>query len=230
MSIRGDKNTVAAAAELKLEQPANAGGPRQRTHVIVFGNEKGGTGKTTTAMHIAVALARHGRKVVCIDLDGRQRSFARYIENRVAFCERTGKRLPTPDVEVIERSKGTAKSEADADETARLNDALARAKEHADFIVIDTPGNDTTLSRVGHAAADTLVTPLNDSFLDFDLLFGRARFQPQHMQRLGARHRSFPAGGHLARATGLTGASRAAQPGRHGAGQERPGARRCKER
>ena len=90
--------------------------------------------------------------------------------------------LPTPDVEVIERSKGTAKSEADADETARLNDALARAREKADFIVIDTPGNDTTLSRVGHAAADTLVTPLNDSFLDFDLL---AKFDPDSLEIKG---------------------------------------------
>jgi chromosome partitioning protein len=182
VTIRGDKNTVPATAELKLESPARAGEPRQRTHVIVFGNEKGGTGKTTTAMHIAVAIARQGRKVVCIDLDGRQRSFARYIENRVAFSERMGKNLPTPEVEVIERSKGTAKSEADADETARLNDALARAKEKADFIVIDTPGNDTTLSRVGHAAADTLVTPLNDSFLDFDLL---AKFDPDSLEIKG---------------------------------------------
>jgi chromosome partitioning protein len=125
-------------------------------------------------MHIAVAIARAGRKVFAIDLDGRQRSFARYIENRVAFCERTGRNLPTPEVEVIERSKG-ARSEADADESARLNDCLTRAREKADFVVIDTPGNDTTLSRLGHAAADTLVTPLNDSFLDFDLL---AKFDP----------------------------------------------------
>jgi chromosome partitioning protein len=167
---------------LKVEPaPARAGEPRQRTHVIVFGNEKGGTGKTTTAMHIAVAIARAARKVVAIDLDGRQRSFARYIENRNAFAQRTGKNLPTPEVEVIERSKG-AKNEADADESARLNDALARAREKADFIVIDTPGNDTTLSRVGHAAADTLVTPLNDSFLDFDLL---AKFDPDSLEIKG---------------------------------------------
>ena len=166
---------MAISAELKLEpSTARAAGPRQRAHVIVFGNEKGGTGKTTTAMHIAVAIARAGRKVFAIDLDGRQRSFARYIENRVAFVGRSGRSLPTPEVEVIERSKG-AKSEADADESARLNDVLARARETADFIVIDTPGNDTTLSRLGHAAADTLVTPMNDSFLDFDLL---AKFDP----------------------------------------------------
>lgn len=170
------------SAELKLE-PAKAhpAEPRQRTHVIVFGNEKGGTGKTTTAMHIAVAIARAGRKVAAIDLDGRQRTFARYIENRNAFAERTGRNLPTPDIAVIERSKGP-KTEADADEGARLNEALTRARETADFIVIDTPGNDTTLSRLGHAAADTLVTPMNDSFLDFDLL---AKFDPDTLDIKG---------------------------------------------
>ena len=157
-------------AELKIEpQPSQSAGGKQRAHVIVFGNEKGGTGKTTTAMHIAVAIARAGRKVAAIDLDGRQRTFARYIENRTAFAERMSRSFPGPQVEVVERSKGP-KNEADADEGARLNDVLARAKETADFIVIDTPGNDTTLSRLGHAAADTLVTPMNDSFLDFDLL------------------------------------------------------------
>lgn len=170
------------SAELKLEPPeARASEPRQRTHVIVFGNEKGGTGKTTTAMHIAVAIARSGRKVTAIDLDGRQRSFARYIENRVAFAERSGRSLPTPEIAVIERSKGP-KTEADADESARLNDVLARARETSDFIVIDTPGNDTTLSRLGHAAADTLVTPMNDSFLDFDLL---AKFDPDTLEIKG---------------------------------------------
>jgi chromosome partitioning protein len=173
---------VPISAELKLEPAAaRAGEPRQRTHVIVFGNEKGGTGKTTTAMHIAVAIARAGRKVTAIDLDGRQRSFARYIENRIAFAERSGRNLPTPDVAVIERSKGP-KNEADADESARLNDVLSRARETSDFIVIDTPGNDTTLSRLGHAAADTLVTPLNDSFMDFDLL---AKFDPDTLEIKG---------------------------------------------
>jgi chromosome partitioning protein len=173
---------VGISAELKLEpDPQPLAEPRPRPHVIVFGNEKGGTGKTTTAMHIAVAIARSGRKVAAIDLDGRQRSFTRYIENRIAFCERTGRKLPTPEVTVVERSRGP-KTEADADETARLNETLARAKETADFVVVDTPGNDTMLSRLGHAAADTLITPLNDSFLDFDLL---AKFDPDTLELKG---------------------------------------------
>ena len=172
---------MAIRAELKLEPEQARAAESRRVHVIVFGNEKGGTGKTTTAMHIAVAIARAGRKVAAIDLDGRQRSFARYIENRAAFVARTGRSLPVPDVQVVERSKGP-KNEADADEGARLSEALTRARESVDFIVIDTPGNDTTLSRLGHAAADTLVTPMNDSFLDFDLL---AKFDPDSLDIKG---------------------------------------------
>jgi chromosome partitioning protein len=148
--------------------PEGATDSTKHAHVIVFGNEKGGTGKTTTAMHIAVALLRLGYSVSAIDLDSRQRTFARYIENRKEFAARTRHELPLPDVQVIERAKPSA--DTAAEEAARLADALVRARETAEFVVIDTPGNDTNLSRLGHAAADTLVTPMNDSFLDFDLL------------------------------------------------------------
>ena len=159
------------------ETPDNADNAVRPAHVIVFGNEKGGTGKTTTAMHVAVALLRSGKRVSAIDLDSRQRTFARYIENRSEFAARAGHNLPVPSVQVIERAKVPA--DAAADEGARLNAALTRAKDEADFVIIDTPGNDTLLSRLGHAAADTLVTPMNDSFLDFDLL---AKVDPDSLE------------------------------------------------
>lgn len=169
-AIRGawlNMATVTALNSLKPE--ASKPDPAARAHVIVFGNEKGGTGKTTTAMHIAVALARMGKKVSAIDLDGRQRTFARYIENRAEFAARRKHSLPVPNVQVVERAKPGV-SDPSADEAVRLDAALNRAHENADFIIIDTPGSDTNLSRIGHASADTLVTPMNDSFLDFDLL------------------------------------------------------------
>ena len=175
---------MAVSMELKkammpeaADAPAEAGAPVKRAHVIVFGNEKGGTGKTTTAMHVAVALLRLGMTVSAIDLDSRQRTFARYIENRRDFAARTGHALPFPEVQVVERAKPPA--DAAADESARLAEALAHAKAGADFVIIDTPGNDTLLSRLGHAAADTLVTPMNDSFLDFDLL---AKLDPDSLE------------------------------------------------
>ncbi len=161
-------------AEVKLSQTPNAKDlASKRGHTIVFGNEKGGTGKTTTAMHIAIALTNLGKRVAAIDLDTRQKSFARYIENRADFINRSGHKLVVPAVQVVERSTGNVPESEDA---ARLEAALASAKEAADFVVIDTPGSDTMLSRLGHAAADTLVTPMNDSFLDFDLL---AKFDPE---------------------------------------------------
>ena len=132
-------------------------------YVIVFGNEKGGTGKTTTAMHVAVALLKLGKKVAALDLDSRQRTMARYFENRAAFMERTKHALSMPQLKVVKASR-------EQDEMVHFGEALAEARADAQFIIMDTPGSDTPLSRLGHAAADTLITPLNDSFLDFDLL------------------------------------------------------------
>src|SRR6266567_1006192 len=58
-------------------------------HVIVVGNEKGGSGKTTVAMHIAIALMKAGQRVATIDLDSRQKSLTHYIANRGAWAKRT---------------------------------------------------------------------------------------------------------------------------------------------
>ncbi len=136
-------------------------------HVIVVGNEKGGSGKSTTAMHLATALARMGHGVGAIDLDLRQRSFGRYIENRRAHAARHGLTLATPAL-------------ADPREGADL--AALVADLGTDFVVIDCPGAHTPLAQAAHAVADTLITPLNDSFVDFDLL---ARVDGETMKVLG---------------------------------------------
>ena len=145
-------------------------------HIIVFGNEKGGSGKTTAAMHVAVSLARLGKSVATIDLDSRQRSLTRQLENRAAFAERTGVEIPMPERHVVERSNLKSLDAAAEEEARKFADTLADLQDKFAFIVIDTPGSDTQLSRLGHAMADTLVTPMNDSFVDFDLL---ARIDPQ---------------------------------------------------
>ena len=67
------------------------------SHIIVVGNEKGGSGKSTTCMHVATALVRMGFRVGALDLDVRQRSFGRYVENRRAYLEKAGLTLPSPD-------------------------------------------------------------------------------------------------------------------------------------
>ena len=144
-------------------------GASRRPHVIVLGNEKGGSGKSTTAMHLIVALLRQGYRVGSIDLDARQGTLSRYIENRQACSVEDGVALPVPVHHRVPRSTLDSTNAAREDEIERLAAAMA-ALSACDFIVIDTPGSDSTLSRLGHARADTLITPLNDSFLDLDLL------------------------------------------------------------
>jgi len=144
-------------------------GQSNTPYVIVVGNEKGGTGKSTTAMHLAVALMRLGFNVGALDLDARQASLTRYLDNRARYVEEHGVALSTPLHRKVERSQAATLAEAEADERARLNQAL-REFAACSFVVIDTPGSDSQLSRMAHEHADTLVTPINDSFLDIDVL------------------------------------------------------------
>ena len=143
--------------------------PRQ-AHVIVIGNQKGGAGKSTVAMHLVVALMRMGRRTGALDLDVRQRSLTRYIENRARWIAARGALIPAPQTLELHESRHRLLDAAEAEDEAGFRAALARLAQTCDFIVIDSPGGDTYLSRLAHACADTLITPLNDSFLDFDLL------------------------------------------------------------
>lgn len=139
-------------------------------HVIVIGNEKGGCGKTTVAMHLAVGLLRLGFKVGCIDLDHRQQSLGRYFANRRAWMDRSGIDLPTPVMVVMQPSAAELKAQAVAQEKAGLAALLGHLTGQCDFIVVDCPGSDVALARHAHVHADTLITPINDSLLDLDLL------------------------------------------------------------
>jgi chromosome partitioning protein len=153
-----------------MDGETSAGGGDDRTpYVIVVGNEKGGTGKSTTAVHLAIALIKAGYKVGTIDLDARQGTLTRYLANRRAYGEAIGVSLPAPHHVAIERSASTDEAGALEEEHARLVEAMASLSD-CDFVVIDTPGSDSRLSRAGHAFANTLITPINDSFLDIDVL------------------------------------------------------------
>ena len=166
-----------------LVQPIQ--GSPQSAHVVVLGNEKGGSGKSTTALHIAVALLKAGQRVATIDLDSRQQSFTHYIENRRDWAARARIKLDLPTHYCIERAEGPSVEANEAKEFANFSQAIGAIEHTHDVVVIDTPGNDTYLMRLAHSMADTLVTPLNDSFLDFDVL---ATLDPTNFAVTGESH------------------------------------------
>lgn len=142
----------------------------QRAQVIVLGNEKGGSGKSTAAMHLIVGLLRDGYRVGAIDLDARQATLGGYLAAREAFAAAKGVALPMPRRAAVHRSERDSRAEAEAEEREQFAAALEALSRDCEIVVIDCPGSDTYLSRLGHAHADTLVTPINDSFVDFAML------------------------------------------------------------
>jgi chromosome partitioning protein len=128
-------------------------------HFIIFANEKGGTGKSTTAVHAAVALEASGRRVAALDMDTRQRTLGRYLDNRAETIKRLGVDLPMPVYDTFDPAKNEA-----------IDDQLDRIAQGVDIVVVDTPGRDDPDARKAMLRADTLVTPINDSFVDLDLI------------------------------------------------------------
>ena len=148
-----------------------AGRPRSNARIITVANEKGGVGKSTVAFHLAVALADCGHKVLAIDLDRRQQTLSRTLINRGGTAKRLGVRLPLPRHVLLQQSSG-----------AQLCQEIARAGWDCDFVVIDAAGHDSPIARRAIALADLLVSPVNSSFVDLDLL---GRFHPVNGRLLG---------------------------------------------
>ncbi len=140
--------------------------------IILFGNEKGGAGKTTTAMHFIISLLTLGFKVSVLDLDIRQKSLSRYIENRLKTTKDLAIELQIPDLlELnIQKDPKTELSFTQSDVKSLENLIHETRKQKIDFLVIDTPGNDNLISRHAHYLSDIVITPINDSFIDVDLL------------------------------------------------------------
>ena len=134
-------------------------GDGKKPHIIVFANEKGGTGKSTAAVHVAIALAAKGARVAALDLDHRQRTVGRYLDNRATTAKRTDRELITP-----------RHATHDGKTPERFDELFSSLSDGSDFLVIDTPGRDDPFARLAAQRADTLITPMNDSFVDFDLI------------------------------------------------------------
>ena len=138
--------------------------------VIVVGNEKGGAGKSTLAIHIATALLHGGARVAVLDLDLRQQTLGHFFANRAAWLAANGVSAPMPLQHAISGAGDALAKAPDAEQLARFEVAFADVVSEADFVLIDTPGADTAIMRAAHVRADLIVTPMNDSFVDFDML------------------------------------------------------------
>jgi chromosome partitioning protein len=142
-----------------------------RPKIVVLGNHKGGSGKSTLAMHIIIALLKAGMRIASIDLDHEQRSLTRYIDNRRDWAKKAKIELDLPTHHCI--GDLSPKDSHPNDDTAALVALLSSLERDHDLIVIDTPGGSGQLSLLAHSLADTLITPINDSFIDFDVIYNR---------------------------------------------------------
>ena len=138
--------------------------------VIVVGNEKGGAGKSTIAIHLVTALLHGGAKVSVLDLDLRQQSMGHFFANRATWLKAADVAAPMPVVHPLSADGAALAKAPDAEALARFGEAFSQACEGVDFVLIDTPGGDTAICRDAHGRADLIVTPMNDSFVDFDML------------------------------------------------------------
>lgn len=132
----------------------------RRARVLVVGNEKGGSGKSTVAVHLVVGFLRAGLKVGSLDLDVRQATLTRYLENRAAFAAGRNVLLPMP----THRRGPNPVSPADA------ASHVAALLDGHDLVIVDTPGRVDDVSMAIHALADVIVTPVGESHLDLDLI------------------------------------------------------------
>jgi chromosome partitioning protein len=168
---------------------------RNGAHVIVVGNEKGGSGKSTTAFHLAVYLLHQGYSVATMDVDSRQQTLTHYVRNRRDWAQNKGLTLLQPTHYHLPLARGDSIKENKGAEFDLFRQAIGDAEHAVDFLIIDTPGFDTHMTRLAHCLADTLVTPVNDSLIDINVM---AHIDPvsgeptemSHYSRLVQRARS----------------------------------------
>lgn len=142
-----------------------------KPHIIVVGNEKGGAGKTTFSMHLIIALLDRGYNVASIDVDSRQKSLTNYIDNRKKYNkENPDNPVSMPAHFHVQESENNSIALKEQEEYQFFSQILEQAGHNADIIVIDTPGSCTNLSRIAHSYADQVITPINDSFIDLDVI------------------------------------------------------------
>ncbi|MDR1694029.1 MAG: division plane positioning ATPase MipZ [Lactobacillaceae bacterium] len=136
----------------------------KKAHIIVVSNEKGGTGKSTISMHLATLLLYEGYNVATIDMDGRQGTFTKYIENRKKYNQKSYINLP------ISYHLSFSIDDEDGSNPELIGRHIKDLAKKYDAIIIDTPGTKNYLFDEAHKYADTLITPISDSLLDLNVM------------------------------------------------------------
>ncbi len=149
------------------------GPSKKRSHIIVFANEKGGVGKSTTAFHTCIALCNAGQTVAALDVDLRQLTLDRALNARQESAREYGVTLPGPKQLLLAQSTDN-----------ELETKIRMAQTDCNFVVVDVGGHDSPLARRAIHLADTIVTPVNDSFIDLDML-GRIDPRTGELRTLG---------------------------------------------
>lgn len=136
------------------------------SRTFVIGNEKGGAGKTTCAMHLISGLLEYGYNIASIDVDIRQLSLTSYIQNRVKYNQSN----PDCTVRMPEHFYFSDLNKDMNELQSILELKICEMQSNFDYLVIDTPGYRSPISDIAHSYADVIITPMNDSFVDLDVL------------------------------------------------------------
>lgn len=153
--------------------------------IIVVGNQKGGSGKTTIAFHLIAGLMRSGYSVGSVDLDGGQLTLSSILRNRQAFRDSRDINLDLPEHHFLSDDLHQAQYRNVREAESWLENIIPDMCARHDVIVIDTPGHDTPLNMLAHACGDILLTTLNDSFVDLDVIL---EVSPATLRPVGLSH------------------------------------------
>lgn len=153
-----------------MNMSSGTGSENNTSKVIVLGNEKGGTGKTTLAIHLLLGLQSKGARVAAIDLDGRVSGFSKFLKNREAWAKNSRQNIYTPPFFTVTPSQNKDTVLREQEDFAGFAGAVEKLEHISDYLILDLPSGDTYLSRLAHSMADILITPVNDGFLDVDVL------------------------------------------------------------